>query len=61
MSFQLDVALEPAAKGEWNLILDLGVDPGDWVVSSYSTASMFGKVALRVQEPQALKLVGSAE
>lgn len=61
MPFQLDVALEPSAKGEWNLILDLDMDPGDWVVSSYSTDSMFGKVALRFQEPHALTLLGSIE
>ena len=28
MPFQLDVALEPAAKGAWNLILDLEIAPG---------------------------------
>ena len=61
MPFQLDVALEPSAKGEWNLILDLDMDPGDWVVSSYSTDSMFGKVALRFQEPEALTLLGAME
>ena len=42
MPFQLDVALEPASEGEWNLILDLDMDHGDWVVSSCSTDSMFG-------------------
>jgi len=61
MPFQLDVALEPSAKGEWNLILDLDMDPGDWVVSSYSTDSMFGRVALRFQEPEALTLLGAME
>lgn len=61
MPFQLDVALEPAAEGEWNLILDLDLDRGDWVVSSYSTDSMFGKVALRFQEPKALTLLGAIE
>ena len=61
MPFRLDVALEPSAKGEWNLILDLDMDPGDWVVSSYSTDSMFGKVALRFQEPEALTLLGAME
>lgn len=61
MPFQLDVALEPADKGEWNLILDLDLDRGDWVVSSYSTDSMFGKVSLRFQEPHALTLLGVME
>ena len=61
MPFQLDVALEPADKGEWSLILDLDLDRGDWVVSSYSTDSMFGKVALRFQEPHALTLLGAME
>ena len=61
MPFQLDVALEPASEGAWNLILDLDMDPGDWVVSSYSTDSMFGKVALRFQEQQALTLLGAME
>ena len=61
MPFQLDVALQPASEGEWNLILDLDMDPGDWVVSSYSTDSMFGKVALRFQEPKALTLLGAME
>ncbi len=28
MPFQLYVALEPAAKGAWNLILDLDIAPG---------------------------------
>ena len=28
MPFRLDVALEPAAKGAWNLILDLEIAPG---------------------------------
>ena len=35
--------------------------PGDWVVSSCSTDSMFGKVALCIQEPQALTLIGAME
>lgn len=61
MPFQLDIALEPASEGEWNLILDLDMDPGDWVVSSYSTDSMFGRVALRFQEPEALTLSGAME
>ncbi len=61
MPFQLNVALERASEGEWNLILDLDVDPGDWVVSWYSTDSMFGKVASRFQEPQALTLMGAME
>ena len=61
MPFQLDVALEPALEGEWNLILDLDMDPGDWVVSSCSTDSMFGKVALRFLEPEALTLLGAME
>ena len=61
MPFQLDFALERASEGKWNLILDLDVDPGDWVVSSYSTDSMFGKVALRFQEPHALTLLGPME
>lgn len=61
MPFQLDIALEPISNGEWHLMLDLDMDPGDWVVSSYSTDSMFGKVALRFQEPHALTLLGSIE
>ena len=61
MPFQLNVALEPASEGEWNLILDLDMDPGDWVVSASSTDSMFGKVALRFQDPQALTLLGAME
>lgn len=61
MPFQLNVALEPTSNGEWNLMLDLDMDPGDWVVSSYSTDSMFGKVALRFREPHALTLLGSIE
>ena len=28
MPFRFDVALEPAAKGAWNLILDLEIAPG---------------------------------
>ena len=28
MPFRFDVALEPAAKGAWNLILDLDIAPG---------------------------------
>ena len=42
-------------------ILDLDMDPGDWVVSASSTDSMFGKVALRFQDPQALTLLGAME
>ena len=61
MPFQLDVDLTPMPNGDWNLILDLDMDPGDWVVSSYSTDSMFGKVALRFQEPHAVTLLGSIE
>ena len=61
MPFQLDVDLTPLPNGDWNLILDLDMDPGDWVVSSYSTDSMFGKVALRFQEPRAVTLLGSIE
>ena len=59
--FQLDVTLEPASEGGWNLILDLDMDPGDWVVSASSTDSMFGKVALRIQESQSLTLLGAME
>ena len=61
VSFQLDMALERAKEGEWNLILDLDLEPGEWVVSSCSTDSMFGKVALWFHESQALKLLGSIE
>ena len=28
MPFRFDVALEPAAKGAWNLISDLDIAPG---------------------------------
>ena len=35
--------------------------PGDWVVSLCSTDSMFGKVALCIQGPQALTLLGATE
>ena len=61
MPFRLDLDLTPMPNGDWNLILDLDMDPGDWVVSSYSTDSMFGKVALRFQEPHAVTLLGSIE
>ena len=59
--FGLTVDLEPAAGGTWNLVLDLDIGRRDWVVSSYSTDSMFGKVALRFQEPHALTLLGPME
>ena len=52
VSFKLDIALERAKEGEWNLILDLDLDPGEWVVSSCSTDSMYGKVALWFHESQ---------
>ena len=59
--FGLTVDLEPADEGAWNVVLDLDIGPRDWVVSSYSTDSMFGKVALRFQEPHALTLLGPME
>ena len=59
--FGLTVDLEPAVGGTWNLVLDLDIGRRDWVVSSYSTDSMFGKVALRFQEPHALTLLGPME
>ena len=59
--FGLTVDLEPADEGAWNVVLDLDLGPRDWVVSSYSTDSMFGKVALRFQEPHALTLLGPME
>lgn len=40
-------------------MFDLDLGPGDWVVSSHSTDSMFGKFSLRFQEPQAIQLIGS--
>lgn len=46
---------------EHDLVFDLDLDPGDWVVSSHSTDSMFGKFSLRFQEPTAIKLIGSME
>ena len=46
---------------EHDLVFDLDLGPGDWVVSSHSTDSMFGKFALRFQEPQAIELMGSME
>lgn len=42
-------------------MFDLDLGPGDWVVSSHSTDSMFGKFSLRFQEPQAIQLIGSME
>ena len=39
--FGLTVDLEPADEGAWNVVLDLDIGPRDWVVSSYSTDSMF--------------------
>ena len=59
--FGLTVDLESAAGGTWNLVLDLDIGRRDWVVSSYSTDSMFGKVALRFEEPHALTLLGPME
>ena len=61
MPFGLEVELEPSTEGAWNLILDLDIGPRDWVVSSYSTDSMFGKVSLQIQEPHALTLLGPME
>ena len=46
---------------EHDLVFDLDLGPGDWVVSSHSTDSMFGKFSLRFQEPQAIELMGSME
>ena len=46
---------------EHDLVFDLDLGPGDWVVSSHSTDSMFGKFSLRFQEPQAIQLIGSIE
>lgn len=46
---------------EHDLVFDLDLGPGDWVVSSHSTDSMFGKFSLRFQEPQAIQLSGSME
>ncbi len=46
---------------EHDLVFDLDLGPGDWVVSSHSTDSMFGKFSLRFQEPIAIKLIGSME
>lgn len=44
-----------------DLVFDLDLGPDDWVVSSHSTDSMFGKFSLRFQEPQAIELIGSME
>lgn len=44
-----------------DLVFDLDLGQGDWVVSSHSTDSMFGKFSLRFQEPQAIELIGSME
>ena len=46
---------------EHDLMFDLDLGPGDWVVSSHSTDSMFGKFSLRFQEPQAIEWIGSIE
>ena len=46
---------------EHDLVFDLDLGPGDWVVSTHFTDSMFGKFSLRFQEPQAIQLIGSIE
>ena len=46
---------------EHDLVFDLDLGPGDWVVSSHSTDSMFGKFSLRFQELQAIQLMGGME
>lgn len=57
--FQLSVDVEPRDNAdEVNLILDLELREGDWVVSSMSTDSMFGKVQLRFSDPDAVALMG---
>ena len=45
----------------YDLVFDLDLGPGDWVVSSHSTDSMFGKFSLRFQDPQAIEWIGSME
>ena len=46
---------------EHDLVFNLDLGPGHWVVSSHSTDSMFGKFSLRFQELQAIQLIGSME
>ena len=59
--FGLKCDVVQVAGQEHDLVFDLDLGPGDWVVSSHSTDSMFGKFSLRFQEPQAIELIGSME
>ncbi len=52
--FGLTCDLVQVEGEEYDLVFDLDLGPGDWVVSSHSTDSMFGKLSLRFQEPQAI-------
>lgn len=59
--FGLDCDVVHVEGEEHDLVFDLDLGPGDWVVSSHSTDSMYGKFSLRFQEPTAIELIGSME
>ena len=61
VSFGLKCEVVKVEREEHDLVFDLDLGPGDWVVSSHSTDSVFGKFSLRFQEPQAIQLIGSME
>ena len=59
--FELGVSLANQEDGAMDLVFDLDLGRGDWVVSSHSTDSMFGRVALSFRDPEGLALVGGME
>lgn len=56
--FKLDVALEHVSGNSWNLVMDLDMGEGDWVVSALSTDSMFGKVDVEFLWPAQIQITG---
>ena len=45
--FELSFTLKKVERSVYDLVMDLDIQPDDWVVSSCSTDSMFGKVDVR--------------
>lgn len=56
--FKLDVGLEHVSGDSWNLVMDLDIGEGDWVVSALSTDSMFGKVDVEFLWPAQIQITG---
>ena len=59
--FELSFTLKKVERSVYDFVMDLDIQPDDWVVSSCSTDSMFGKVQLRFPEDPCVTYLGKLD